>query len=221
MPSSTVENYVKELYLQEQHAPGELVSLGKLARALGVLPGTVTTMIRTLTDAKLVQYEPRNGARLSPSGRKLALHVIRRHRLVELFLVRTLGFDWSEVHDEAEELEHVISDKLLERIDAHLGRPATDPHGDPIPAADGSLRAKAGEPITGLVAKRRGRLSRVLGADPALLQFLDSQGIRIGANLQVVENNATTGTVSVRVGRRESLALSTAIAEKLLVIGIE
>src|SRR6476620_7329433 len=107
--------------------------MGRLAAAMGVVPGTATTMVKTLADSGLVTYEPRSGTRLTAGGEKLALHVLRRHRLVEPFLVKTLGLDWSEVHEEAEELEHAISDKVLHRIDQLLGHPTTDPHGDPIP----------------------------------------------------------------------------------------
>src|SRR5215203_2297151 len=132
MPTSTVENYIKQIYLAQQQSPGELVSMGALAGAMNVVPGTATTMIKALADSGLVDYEPRGGTRLTRGGEQLALHVLRRHRLVELFLVRVLGMDWSEVHAEAEELEHAISDKVLDRIDAFLGHPETDPHGDPI-----------------------------------------------------------------------------------------
>ena len=113
MPSITVENYVKQLYLEQQNTPHELVPMGVLAAAMGVVPGTVTTMVKALADSGLVEYEPRGGVRLTRGGEQLALHVLRRHRLVELFLVKVLGLDWSEVHDEAEELEHAISDKVL------------------------------------------------------------------------------------------------------------
>src|SRR5438309_3371533 len=139
MPSPTVENYLKQLYLQQQHAPQELVSMGKLAAAMGVVPGTATTMVKALADSGLVTYQSRGGVRLTRGGEQLALHVLRRHRLVELFLVKVLGLDWSEVHAEADDLEHAISDKVLEKIDQYLGRPSVDPHGDPIPSAKGKF----------------------------------------------------------------------------------
>src|SRR5881397_7753 len=140
MPSSTVEDYLKQIYLEQQQGPaGQLVSMGKLAASMGVVPGTATSMVKALADSGLVDYEPRSGARLTRGGEQLALHVLRRHRLVELFLVKVLGLDWSEVHAEAEELEHAISDKVLERIDAFLDHPRVDPHGDPIPSAKGDL----------------------------------------------------------------------------------
>src|SRR5258706_5415072 len=139
MPSITVESYLKQLYREQQNASEELVPMGKLATAMGVVPGTATSMVKALADSGLVSYEPRFGARLTKGGEQLALHVLRRHRLVELFLVKVLGLDWSEVHDEAEELEHAVSDKVLERIDAFLGHPSVDPHGDPIPTSKGKV----------------------------------------------------------------------------------
>src|SRR5205809_1615114 len=141
MASSTVEDYVKQIYLEQLGAADrdDLVSMGRLAAAMGVVPGTATAMIKALADAGLVEYEPRGGARLTRGGERLALHVLRRHRLVELFLVKVLGLDWSEVHDEAEELEHAISDKVLDKIDKLLGHPSVDPHGDPIPTAKGKV----------------------------------------------------------------------------------
>ena len=139
MATSTVENYLKQLYLEQNAAAGRKVSMGRLAIAMGVVPGTATSMVKALSDSGLVEYEPRGGVRLTSRGQQLALHVLRRHRLVELFLVKTLGLDWSEVHEEADNLEHVISDRVLERMDALLGHPTADPHGDPIPTSKGQL----------------------------------------------------------------------------------
>src|SRR4051794_20550350 len=116
MPTRTVEDYLKTVYAEQQHGGGELVSMGAVATAMKVTPGTATTMVKTLADAGLLDYEPRGGVRLTGKGEKLALHVLRRHRLVELFLVQVLGLDWSEVDEEAEELEHAISDKVLAKM---------------------------------------------------------------------------------------------------------
>src|SRR5580700_4376418 len=139
MATSTVENYLKQLYLQQRSAEGDKVPMGRLAGAMGVVPGTATSMVKALADSGLVQYEPRGGVKLTHSGEQLALHVLRRHRLLELFLVKILGLDWSVVHDEADRLEHAISDTVLERMDALLGHPTADPHGDPIPTSKGQL----------------------------------------------------------------------------------
>src|SRR5437762_1692744 len=137
--SSTVEDYLKQIYLEQQPLKEALVPMGRLAAAMAVTPGTATTMIKALAEANLVSYEPRSGVRLTRAGEQLALHVLRRHRLVELFLVKVLGLDWSEVHEEAEHLEHAISDKVLGKIDAFLGYPSADPHGDPIPTSKGKV----------------------------------------------------------------------------------
>src|SRR5277367_4484460 len=139
MATSTVENYLKQLYLEQGAADGGRVQMGRLAKAMDVVPGTATSMVKALADSSLVEYEPRGGVKLTRSGEQLALHVLRRHRLLELFLVKVLGLDWSVVHDEADALEHAISDRVLEKIDALLGYPTTDPHGDPIPTSKGHL----------------------------------------------------------------------------------
>src|SRR6476469_5269115 len=144
LPSSTVENYLKAIYLGQSSLARDarLVPMGKVAAALGVTPGTATTMVKALAESGLADYEPYSGVRLSSAGEKLAGLVLRRHRLVELFLVQVMGMSWAEVHDEAEQLEHVVSERLIERIDEMLGRPTHDPHGDPIPTPEGRLAAR-------------------------------------------------------------------------------
>src|SRR5215475_10029454 len=141
LPSSTVENYLKAIYQGQAALPpgSRLVSMGYVASALGVTPGTATTMVKALAESGLAEYEPYSGVRLSKAGSRLAGLVLRRHRLVELFLVQVMGMSWTEVHEEAEQLEHVVSERLIERNDRMLGRPTHDPHGDPIPTADGAL----------------------------------------------------------------------------------
>jgi DtxR family Mn-dependent transcriptional regulator len=141
LPSQTVENYLKTIYLAQTalESPETLVPMGHLASTLGVVPGTATTMVKTLAESGLVRYEPYMGVRLTRAGEKLATLVLRRHRLIELFLVKVIGMSWAEVHDEAELLEHAVSERLIERIDDMLGRPEVDPHGDPIPTAEGRM----------------------------------------------------------------------------------
>src|SRR6185437_7375715 len=142
LPSSTVENYLKTIYLGTSAQRGEprLMPMGQLASAVGVTPGTATTMVKTLAESGLVNYEPYAGVALTRAGRRLAALVLRRHRLVELFLVRVMGLRWDEVHEEAELLEHVVSDRLIDRMDEMLGRPEADPHGDPIPDSEGIVK---------------------------------------------------------------------------------
>src|ERR1700693_3502428 len=140
-PSSTVENYLKAIYQGQSTLVGHerLVPMGQVATALRVAPGTATTMVKALAESGLAEYEPYTGVRLPPAGEKLAGLVLRRHRLVELFLVQVMGMSWAEVHDEAEQLEHVVSERLIERIDEMLGQPTHDPHGDPIPNPEGTI----------------------------------------------------------------------------------
>jgi DtxR family transcriptional regulator, Mn-dependent transcriptional regulator len=135
--SSTVENYLKAIFEAQLPLPrkSDLVTMGQVAAALGVVAGTATTMVKALSDSGLLKYEPYEGVRLTPSGERMAAAVIRRHRLIERFLVEVMGMSWSEVHDEAEHLEHAMSDRLIDRIHERLGRPAVNPHDDPIPEA--------------------------------------------------------------------------------------
>jgi len=141
MPSYTVENYLKHILLLSDEADG-LVPMGALSAALAVVPGTVTTMVKALAQDGLVVHRPRHGVRLTAAGRRVALGVLRRHRLVETFLVHVLKMDWGAVNVEAEQLEHAISDTVLDRLDALLGHPDTDPHGDPIPSREGKIRSQ-------------------------------------------------------------------------------
>lgn len=218
MASSTVENYLKRLYLEQQNAPGELVSMGRLAAAMGVVPGTATTMVKALADSGLVSYEPRGGVKLTRGGEQLALHVLRRHRLVELFLVKVLGLDWSEVHDEAEELEHAISDKVLDRIDAFLDHPSVDPHGDPIPPAKGRFQpSPPRESLADCEAGRSYRITRVIDQSAAFLQFIDRCGLIPGVAVALERRDDVADAVRVRPHRGEAVTLGTGAAMKVLV----
>src|SRR3979409_2499531 len=141
LPSSTVENYLKAIYQGQSTLPAgqRLLPMGHVASAVGVTPGTATTMVKALSESGLAEYEPYSGVRLTKAGEKLAGLVLRRHRLVEAFLVQVMGMSWAEVHEDAEQLEHVVSERLIDRIDEMLGRPTHDPHGDPIPTPEGTI----------------------------------------------------------------------------------
>jgi len=221
MPSPTVENYIKQIYLEQQSSSGgeseALVPMGRLAAAMGVVPGTATTMVKALSDSGLVAYEPRGGVRLTRGGERLALHVLRRHRLVELFLVKVLGLDWSEVHEEAEELEHAVSDKVLERMDQVLGHPSVDPHGDPIPSAKGKVDESRHGSLADCALNKPCRIARVLDQDPAFLQFVERCGLMPGVNVTVEVRDALADAVWVRPKDRRPLTLGTAAAAKILV----
>ena len=217
MPSSTVENYLKQLYLEQQQTRGDLVPMGKLAVVMGVVPGTATSMVKALADSGLVAYEPRGGVRLTAGGEQLALHVLRRHRLVELFLVKVLGLDWSEVHDEAEELEHVISDKVLARIDEYLGHPRADPHGDPIPSAQGDVHQAALESLAGCPLDRPMKIARIIDQDPPFLQFVNRCGLTPGVSVRVDSRDPQAASVVIKPQGKEPITLGTAAAAKILV----
>jgi DtxR family Mn-dependent transcriptional regulator len=218
MPSSTVEDYIKQIYLLAEKASPTDVPMGQVAEALDVVPGTATTMVKALSDAGLVHYAPRVGVRLTDPGRKLALHVLRRHRLIEQFLVEVLGFDWSEVHEEAEQLEHAVSDLVLERIDQYLGHPTEDPHGDPIPSADGELRDGSARSLADCSLDLELEVARVSDQDPEFLQYISASGLNPGARLIVVARSSSAESVRIDVGPGDrDLSLGLGAAAKILV----
>lgn len=213
----TVENYLKHLFTEQQQGGDKLLPMGKLAAALEVTPGTATTMVKTLADSGLVAYEPRDGVRLTPTGEREALQVIRRHRLIELFLVQTLGLDWSEVHDEAEELEHAVSDKVLEKLDAFLGHPQFDPHGDPIPRARGPLSKQSLQTLAECELHKPWRLARVREQDAQFLQTLQRLGLMPGVRVVVEARDKFAESLTVRPGNKRPVTLGLTAAEKVLV----
>lgn len=217
MATPTVENYVKQLFLEQQRSADRLVPLGKLAGIMAVVPGTATTMVKALADSGLVHYEPRNGARLTPSGEKLALHVLRRHRLLELFLVKILGLDWSEVHDEAEVLEHAISDKVLQRIDQMLGHPTADPHGDLIPNAFGEFAPRTSQTLAQCLPGQNVSVAAVESHDKGFLKFAEEHGLVPGNRVTVQQLNPVADSVTVKPEGRESFVIGTSAAGRVLV----
>jgi DtxR family Mn-dependent transcriptional regulator len=218
MASSTVEDYIKHIYLVSEKSGQNQVAMGHIAEALGVVPGTATTMVKALADAGLVEYAPRVGVDLTEHGRKLALHVLRRHRLIEQFLVEFLGFDWSEVHEEAECLEHVVSDLLLDRIDKKLGHPTEDPHGDPIPSAQGELLHGSSECLIACPLDTQLLVARITDQDPDFLQYIAGAGLTLGVSVRVVERSLSAESVRLAVGTTDaSLTLGLGAAAKVLV----
>lgn len=218
MATSTVEDYLKSiLCLQQGESPSDLVGMGEIASAMGVAPGTVTSMVKSLEKDGFVAYAPYAGVRLTEHGRRLALRVLRRHRLVELFLVDVLGLDWSEVHAEAEQLEHAISDKLIDRIDARLGHPTTDPHGDPIPDAEGRLREAPMVSLSDCSAGSRYRVVRVSDQDEAFLRFVERHGLKPGSSVTVVRIDPLADSVTVESADHSEITFGRAAAAKLWV----
>jgi len=214
--TSTVEDYLKTILLAESKPQG-LVGMGRIAEDLGVAPGTVTAMCKTLSQSGLVDYAPYSGVRLTAAGRQLALHVLRRHRLVELFLVQVLGMSWDEVHQEAEELEHAVSDRLIERIDEMLSFPSVDPHGDPIPDAEGVVTQQQ---LSSLPAGRVGEpmeVRRVGDQSVEFLRLLDRLGLVPGSLVTLVERDEVSDTVVLDNAAGERVQLGIRAAGKIFV----
>ena len=217
LPSQTVENYLKAI-LQAQTGlrdPDGLVPMGQLASSLRVVPGTATTMVKALSESGLVRYEPYAGVRLTQAGERLAALVLRRHRLIELFLVKVMGMSWTEVHDEAENLEHAVSDRLIDRIDEMLGRPEVDPHGDPIPDAEGTVYRHQYETLLTCPLNEPVRVSRVSDQDRDFLQFIERHDLKPGAIVRVEERDQAADSVRLR-GARE-FTIGARAASKVLV----
>lgn len=212
MASSTVEDYIKHIFLLQKADDPALVPMGTIASRVGVVPGTATTMIKALAEANLVEYEPRVGVRLSEPGEKLALSILRRHRLIELFLHKVLNMDWSEVHEDAEELEHAISDRVLERIDRMLGHPEFDPHGDPIPTACGSYKRRKLQTLENCELGRQWRIARLTKQDTQFLQFAEQKGLMPDATIVVIERNSASQSISIQVADGEELNLGLSVA---------
>ena len=212
MATTTVENYVKRIYLEQQRAGGDLAAMGKLAAAMAVAPGTATAMVKSLARSGLVEYEPRAGVRLTDGGRRLALRVLRRHRLVELFLVETLGLDWAEVHEEAERLEHAISDRLLDRMDEHLGRPVVDPHGDPIPSPEGKFAPSTSISLADTNPGSKVEITRIRDQTPAFLRFIERSRLTPGATVSVKARDRAAEAIDLSFpdGRRVTIGLAAA-----------
>jgi DtxR family Mn-dependent transcriptional regulator len=216
MASSTVENYVKQIYLQEQAHSDELVPLGRLASVMNVVPGTATSMVKTLAEAGLVDYQPRAGIRLTAHGEKLALHVLRRHRLLEQFLVEVLHYDWSEVHQEAETLEHAVSDKLMEHIDDLLGNPQVDPHGDPIPNVQGQVSDPDYTPLSLAQAGEALEISRIIDQEPEFLRFLEKNQLTPGSKVAVMAFDTQASSITLKLANEDVLNLGLKAAVKIL-----
>jgi DtxR family transcriptional regulator, Mn-dependent transcriptional regulator len=199
-----VEDYVKAVYLLETEGSGATTTA--LAERLGVQPGSVSGMVRKLVALGLAKHEPYRGVSLTAAGRRVALEVIRHHRLLELYLVESLGMSWDEVHDEAEILEHVLSDELEELIAAKLGNPTIDPHGDPIPTRELTLDPDDSRRLYDLESGNAGTFVRVSDADPDMLRFLAERGIVPGTRLQLIERQPFDGPVTVKLsGKHEIL----------------
>jgi DtxR family Mn-dependent transcriptional regulator len=200
--SASVQDYAKAVYALQTRG-GAAVSTSDLASRLGVTPASVSGMVRKLTEVGIVEHEPYRGVRLTQEGRRVALEVLRHHRLLELFLNQELGMSWDRVHAEAEVLEHVLSEELEALIAARLGHPAVDPHGDPIPTPEFEIDERPTRCLDELPVGAGGRFVRVSDSDPEMLRYLANNGIALDAHLEVVDRQPFGGPVFVRFGERE------------------
>lgn len=194
-----------------------LVPVGQLAAALGVVPGTATTMMKALSESGLVHYEPYLGVRLTDAGEKLASLVLRRHRLIELFLVKVMGMSWAEVHDEAERLEHAVSEQLIDRIDEMLGRPEVDPHGDPIPNAEGTISHQQYMDLLTAPLDTPLVIARVIDQDSEFLRFIEQRDLMPGSAIVIESRDPVADAVRVRSNEDRHTTIGTRAASKVLV----
>jgi DtxR family Mn-dependent transcriptional regulator len=209
-----IEDYLKAIYFLQQHR--DVVTTSMLGELRGFKPGSVTGMIKKLAEMNLVAHTPYQGVQLTEAGKKIALEVIRHHRLIELYLVEALGYSWDEVHEEAERLEHHISEKLEARIAAHLGQPDFDPHGDPIPSLEGKLPDSASLCLADLPVGAKGRVARVQDQDADRLRYLADLGLVPGALVEIIASAPFDGPLSVRIGSAAH-ALDRRMAQMILV----
>ena len=199
-----IEDYLKTIFvLSEEERP---VSTSRIAEARNVKPASVTSMVQRLDRLNLVNYEKHYGVTLTKSGNQIALEVIRHHRLVELYLMEALGFSWDEVHEQADILEHVISEKLEERMAAALNHPTVDPHGDPIPARDGTMIDVSSRPLSTLEPGTNGHVARIVDDDnSAMLRYVADLGLIPGTAFRVIDVAPFEGPVTVEVEGQEKV----------------
>jgi DtxR family Mn-dependent transcriptional regulator len=197
-PSEAIEDYAKAIYALQQRGDSGTVATNELAARLGVTAGSASAMIKKLAEKGFVEHVPYHGVQLTAKGERVALEVMRHHRLLELYLSEHLGMPWDRVHEEADALEHVLSEDLEARIAAKLGNPTHDPHGDPIPAADLTIEENQTRSLADLTPGQRGRFVRVSDSDPAMLRYLDDRGVRLGDSLEVLERQPFDGPLTVR-----------------------
>jgi DtxR family transcriptional regulator, Mn-dependent transcriptional regulator len=198
--SEAVENYAKAIYSLQHRTGGDPVATNDLADRLEVTPASASGMIKKLADLGLVAHVPYRGVQLTEEGERLALEVLRHHRLLELYLATQLDVPWDRVHEEAEALEHVLSEDLEARIAAKLGNPTHDPHGDPIPDAELQMPEGTTRSLADLEPGVRGRFVRVSDSDPAMLRYLSERGVRLGDALEVLDRQPFGGPLTVRFG---------------------
>ena len=217
MPSPTVENYLKQILLISLECDKREVGMGLISEALGVTPGTATSMVKNLEREGWLSYKARKGVKLTGAGRKLGMNILRRHRLLETFLVETLGLDWSEIHDEAEELEHAISEKVLERLDEFLGKPRHDPHGHPIPTKGGIIQRHKSRSLLDCKEGMTVTIDSIDDQEKNFLKFARVRRIFPGNRIKILSREEEANAMELRIGRKTSFSIGFEAARKILV----
>ncbi|MBX2924595.1 MAG: metal-dependent transcriptional regulator [Chitinophagaceae bacterium] len=215
MISLTEENYLKALYRLSQQ--NKEITVKDIADSLNIKMPTVNSMVKKLDEKKFIRYEKYKAIELTEKGRKQALHILRKHRLTELFLSQVMGLGWEEVHDIAEQIEHIQSDRFFNRIDEMLGYPQFDPHGEPIPDVNGKLPVYKSFPLSEGALNKTYKLTGVANHDPAFLQFLDSIGLTLGSSIEIKEIQNFDKSMSVKLNHKTKTIFSNTVCRNLLV----
>lgn len=216
MISLTEENYLKTIYRLAQQK--NEITVKEIAESLGIKMPTVNSMVKKLDEKKFIRYEKYKAIELTEKGKKQALYILRKHRLTELFLSQVMGLGWEEVHDIAEQIEHIQSERFFNRIDEMLGSPKFDPHGEPIPDIHGKLPAYKAFPLSEGTINTSYRLSGVANHDPAFLQFLDSIGLSLGGTIKITEVQAFDKSMHVMLHGKKETIFSYTVCNNLLVV---
>ena len=216
--SEAIEDFLKAVYLLQQEQ--DRVQTSVLAEALNITAPSTTEMAKKLAKANLVVHEPYRGIRLTPAGEHVALEIVRNHRLLELFLVQALGYSWDEVHEEAERLEHAVSDRLIQRITEYLGNPRYDPHGDPIPGPTGELTRRELTPLSEWPVGEKGVVARLRDQAPEMLRYLAGKGLVVGAEIQMIKADPFDGPITLMVNSSQQV-IGAKVAHYVLVSALE
>ncbi|GAL86809.1 Mn-dependent transcriptional regulator [Sporocytophaga myxococcoides] len=214
--SYTEENYLKAIYHLSEDGKFD-VSTNAISDALNTKPASVSDMLKKLSQKEVINYIKYQGVSLTPSGLKIALQIIRKHRLWEVFLVEKLNFNWDEVHEIAEQLEHIQSNLLIERLDEFLGFPPFDPHGDPIPNGRGEMKAKKHTPLSETDLHNQGKVIGLKETSPLFLQYLDKAGIYIGAKIKVMDKIEFDGSLEILIDNKKTILVSNEVAKNILI----
>lgn len=218
--STVTQDYLKVIWTSQEWAEVK-VTTKMLADKMGVSASTASESIRKLADQGLVAHERYGSVTLTETGRAAAVLMVRRHRLLETFLVRELGYGWDEVHDEAEVLEHAVSDRLMARLDAKLGHPDRDPHGDPIPALDGSVPSPDADSLADLEVGASGTIARISDTDPEMLRYFDQVGVALDCTVTVIEKRPFAGTIAISVDDSTPIDLGDIAARAIFLVAAE